>query len=98
MEKRAAIERALTAIFLMGTIAAAALWGAALTAECEGFGCLGVGAMLSMAVTIQFLMAVLGGVLLKMNTGQGKAPAWLLTIEALHLAPLVWFGARIMLS
>lgn len=94
--------RALTALFLCGTAAAAILWGAVMTAKCEGFGCLGVGAMIGMTVAIHLLSAILGAVLIWMATRPASkwlaAPRWLIAMEALHIAPLLWFVGRMLLS
>lgn len=88
-------SRALTALFLCGTAASAILWVAVMTAKCEGFGCLGVGAMVGMTVAIHVLSAILGAVLIWMALR--PAPRWLIVLEALHIAPLLWFGVRILL-
>lgn len=92
------LHRLLATLFLVGTAVAAILWGAALTARCEGFGCIGVGAMIAMTITIQLVTAVLGGILIWIASRRERIPKWLLTIETLHVLPLLWFGGRLLLS
>jgi len=96
MNHKTWLSRALTALFLCGTVAAAILWVAVMTAKCEGFGCLGVGAMVGMTVAVHMLSAIIGATLIWMTPR--PAPRWLIAIEALHIAPLLWFGVRILLS
>lgn len=91
-------KRALTIAFILGTAVAAVIWVAALTSKCEGFGCLGVGAMIGMTVMIQFVTAILGGILIWVASRKNRAPIWLLALETLHVAPLLWFGGRLLVS
>lgn len=102
MNYKAWLFKALTALFLCGTAASAILWVAVMTAKCEGFGCLGVGAMAGMAVATNMLSAILGAILIwispRPTPGWLAAPKWLIALEALHIAPLLWFGVRILLS
>ncbi len=95
---RSWFKRALTVIFILGTAGAAVLWVAALTAKCEGFGCLGVGAMIAMTVMIQFATAILGGILIWVVSQENRPPTWLLAVETVHLMPLLWFGGRLLVS
>lgn len=98
MNAKAWVRNILRALFLLGTVAAAALWIAALTAKCEGFGCLGVGAMVAMAVAVQCFSAIAGGILIWLQKLEGRIPIWLLTIEVLHSLPVLWFAGRMALS
>ncbi len=91
-------SRALGAAFVLGTGVAAALWYAALTARCEGFGCLGVGAMIGMAFMVHLACVILGGVLIELQRREGRVSRPLLVFEVLHLMPVVWFGGRMALA
>lgn len=69
-----------------------------MTAKCEGFGCLGVGAILGMAFIVQIFSAIIGGVLIWLQKSEGKVRAWLITLETLHLLPVLWFVGRMAMS
>lgn len=88
------LTRFLFVVFFMGTIAAAALWIAATTAKCEGFGCLGVGVMGAMAFLIHITSASVGGLLLWRQRQGGRLSLWLMILETLHVLPIMWFLAR----
>ena len=78
MSTKVWIRHVLHVSFLLGTISAAALWGAALTAKCEGFGCLCVGAIVGMAFIVQIFSAIIGGLLIWLQKTEGKIHVWLL--------------------
>lgn len=92
------LRRLLYGVFLLGTTASVALWIAVLTARCEGFGCLGVGAMVGMVFVLQLACGVVGGILIGWERSRGKIPWWLVALEILHSLPVLWFSARMMLS
>lgn len=91
-------RRLLGIAFVLGTGVAAALWYAALTARCEGFGCLGVGAMIGMAFMVHLACVILGGVLLALQRRSGRMSKLLLGVEVIHLLPVVWFTGRMALA
>jgi hypothetical protein len=91
------VKRLLYAALLLGTVATVALWIAAVTAKCEGFGCLGVGAMVWMAFMIHLACVIAGGALIWLQQPEGKNPRWLFVLEALHSLPVLWFGGRMLL-
>jgi hypothetical protein len=91
-------KRFLYVALLLGTIVAVALWIAAFTAKCEGFGCLGVGAIVGMAFAVQIACVIAGGVLIWLKRREGKTPRWLIALEVIHLLPVGWFAGRMMLS
>lgn len=98
MNIRVWVKRILHAALLIGTATAAALWIAAITAKCEGFGCLGVGAIVGMAFAVQIVSAIVGGFLIWSKRCDGNIPKWLIILEALHLLPVLWFVGRMVLS
>lgn len=91
-------RRLLYAVFLLGSAAALALWFAALTAKCEGFGCVGVGAMLGMAFMVQLVCVLVGAILIWWRPPQSRLAWWLMLLEAVHVLPVLWFGGRMALS
>lgn len=91
-------KRFLYGIFLLGTATAVALWIAAKTARCEGFGCLGVGAIAGMAFVVQLVCVIAGGILIWVQRPEGAVPNWLLALEALHALPVLWFAGLMLLS
>lgn len=91
-------KRLLHAVFLLGTAAAVALWFAALTAKCEGFGCVGVGAMVWMAFMVQLVCVLVGAILIWWRQPESRPPGWLMALEAVHALPVLWFGGRMALS
>lgn len=98
MSIRSWLKLILQGVFLIGTASAAALWIAALTAKCEGFGCLGVGAIVGLAFIIHLASASVGGILIWRERADGRLPKWLIVLEALHLLPVLWFGGLMVLA
>lgn len=98
MHAKVWIKHILHGAFLSGTVIAVALWIAAITAMCEGFGCLGVGAIAGMAFAVQLACLVMGGILIWLRQLEGNTPKWLILFEALHLVPVAWFSLRMLLS
>lgn len=98
MNTKVWIRHVLHGSFLLGTTVAAALWIGALTAKCEGFGCLGVGAIIGMAFIVQSFSAIIGGLLIWLQKPEGKVSAWLLILETIHLLPVLWFIGRMAMS
>lgn len=91
-------KRLLHAVLILGTAASAALWVAVTTVKCEGFGCLGIGAMAGMAFIAHLTCLLAGGMLIWFYRMELRVPRWLIVLEALHSLPVLWFGGRMALS
>lgn len=91
-------KRILSAILLLGTFAAMALWIAIKTLKCEGFGCLGLGAVAGMAFLVHLACLAVGGLLIWLMKRDDEFPRWLIVLETLHSLPVLWFGGLLVLN
>lgn len=98
MNARLWITRAFYAFFMLGSVAAIALWIVIITAKCEGFGCLGVGAMVGMVFMVQLASMIAGGALMWLQRHEGHVPKGVLILETLHALPVLLFIGRMVLS
>ncbi|HZW25426.1 MAG TPA: hypothetical protein VFF26_08075 [Gallionella sp.] len=94
MNDKPLLSRILISIVALGSAAAGYFWWAGLTAKCEGFGCIGVGVLLYIAILLHLAAAIAGGILIWLSKSKNALPKWLVAIETLNVLPILWIVAR----
>lgn len=88
----------LAVVFVLGLLAVVYLWWLFATAKCEGFGCIGLGWLIFLLISIGSANAVIGVILqwLDRKCTFRKPPAWFWALQMLNLSPLLWLVFRML--